>query len=80
MVARFNVIWWLWVRCQPMVSAPASSPAALRRCRNAMTSSTVSRRVAVGLVFGRRDRGSNAASPSSRQRVMSFEIQPCETP
>lgn len=57
--------WW-WVRCQAMVSAPLSSPVAASCLRSRSTSSTSPAGVALGLVFGARERGSKAASPSSR--------------
>ena len=44
----------------------ASCPDSVRFLRNARTSSTVSGAVAAGDVFGARDNGSNAASPSIR--------------
>ena len=50
-------------RFQAMVCGPASSPAS--SFRSPVISSTVSRLIADGEVFGRRDRGSNAASPSA---------------
>ena len=36
--------------------------------------------IARGEVFGRRERGSNAASPSARYRATSRDTQPCDTP
>jgi hypothetical protein len=42
--------------------------------------STVAAGIAVGELFGRRDRGSNAASPSDRYRATRRLTQPCETP
>ena len=36
--------------------------------------------IACGEVFGRRDRGSNAASPSARYRATSRDTHPCDTP
>jgi hypothetical protein len=45
-----------------------------------MISSTVAASIAVGAVFGRRDRGSNAVSPSVRYRATSFETHPFDTP
>ena len=45
-----------------------------------MISSIVSSLTAFGEVFGRRDRGSNAASPSARYRATSRDTQPWETP
>jgi hypothetical protein len=65
MVAHDSSVWWRWCRCQPMVSAPASSPASASCLRSRSTSSTVAAGVADGALFGRRDRGSSAASPSA---------------
>ena len=65
-VARDTASWWCWRRCQAMVSGPASRPCSDSRFRSRTISSTVLALVAVGEVFGRRDRGSNAASPSAR--------------
>jgi hypothetical protein len=48
--------------------------------RSRTISSTAGAGIAVGEVFGRRDRGSNAASPSARYRATSREIQPWDTP
>ena len=49
---------------------PASRPCRGRaRRRSSTISSTVAAAIAVGDVFGRRERGSNAASPSRRQRA-----------
>jgi len=55
-----------WRRCQQMVSGPASRPWPASSLRIKTISSTVSALMAFGEVFGRRDRGSNAASPSAR--------------
>jgi len=63
-----------------MVCGPASRPCPASSLRKAMISSTVSSLIAVGEVFGRRDRGSNAASPSALYRATSRDTQPCETP
>lgn len=64
-VGRDTVMPWWWSRCQPMVSAPASRPSG--SCvRSFRIRSTVSARVAVGEVCGRRERGCDAASPSAR--------------
>lgn len=49
-----------------MVSGPASCPLATRRSRSAVTASITSLLIARGLLLGRRERGSNAASPSAR--------------
>jgi hypothetical protein len=48
--------------------------------RNRTISSAASALIAFGEVFGRRDRGSNAASPSARYRATSRDTQPWETP
>jgi len=42
--------------------------------------SMVSALTAVGEVFGRRERGWNAASPSARYRLTRRETQPWDTP
>src|SRR5215469_16296853 len=63
-----------------MVSGPASRPCPARSLRSATIRSAVSPLIAFGEVFGRRDRGSNAASPSARYRATSLDTQPCETP
>ena len=55
-------------------------PWAASSLRMRTISSTVDAGVAVGDVVGRRDRGSNAASPSSRYRAISLLTQPLETP
>jgi hypothetical protein len=60
------VIWWSWARCQMIVSAPASSPSATSRSRTANNNSTIRCGVVRGEVRGRRERGSNAPSPSAR--------------
>jgi hypothetical protein len=62
------------------VSAPASSPASVSCLRSASASSTTAAGVAPGEVFGRRDRGSNTASPSTVYRASNRLIQPCDTP
>jgi hypothetical protein len=48
-----------------MVCGPASKPRPDSFLRSRTISSTVSLLIALGEVFGRRDRGSNAASPSA---------------
>jgi hypothetical protein len=45
-----------------------------------MISSTVAASMAVGEVFGRRDRDSNAVSPSARYRATSLDTHPFDTP
>ena len=60
-----TVMSWCWARCQQMVSGPASRPWPASPVRRLMISSTVAGLIAVGEVFGRLDRGSNAASPSA---------------
>ena len=49
-----------------MVCGPASSPCPASSLRSQVTSPAASGLIADGEVFGRRDRGSNAASPSAR--------------
>src|SRR5262249_56735424 len=51
-----------------------------RSLRRRTIRSTVSPLIAPGEVFGRRDRGSNAASPSARYRATRRLTQPWETP
>ena len=51
-VARDTRAAWWWARCQPIVSAPASSPCSVNCLRSASTSSTVCGGVAVGLEAG----------------------------
>ena len=55
-----------------MVWAPASSPRASRSARRLTISSFTSAAMAVGEVRGRRERGSNAVSPSARYRATSL--------
>jgi hypothetical protein len=45
-----------------------------------MISSAVRSPIAAGEVFGRRERGANAACPSARYRATSLLTQPWETP
>ncbi|HEY3957768.1 MAG TPA: hypothetical protein VGM53_30750 [Streptosporangiaceae bacterium] len=52
-----------------MVYGPASRPFPASSLRSLVISSAVSRLMALGEVLGRRDRGSNAASPSARYRA-----------
>jgi hypothetical protein len=61
--AEMVVLWW-WARCQAMVSGPASRPAVVSLSRSSVISVMVAGGIAVGLVLGRRERGSNAAWPS----------------
>jgi hypothetical protein len=63
--AETRMLWW-WARCQAMVSDPASRPAVVSLPRSSVISLTVAAGMAVGLVWGRRERGWNAASPSAR--------------
>jgi hypothetical protein len=60
--AEMVVLWW-WARCQAMVSGPASRAAVVRVPRSSVISVMVAAGMAAGLVWGRRERGSNAASP-----------------
>jgi hypothetical protein len=53
-------------RCQAMVCGPASKPCSANSLRSRTINATTSSVSAVGEVFGRRERGSNAASPSTR--------------
>jgi hypothetical protein len=76
MVAVDTVMWWWCSRCQAMVSGPASSPCSASCLRRRMIRSTVSGLIAFGDVFGRLDRGSNAASPLARYRTMSLDTIP----
>jgi len=66
MVATETRMLWWWARCQAMVSGPASRPAVVSLSRSSPISVTVAGGIAVGLVWGRRERGWNAASPSAR--------------
>lgn len=61
-----TTVWWCWSRCQEMISGPASRPASQGSSRSRKISFTVTGGNARGVVFGRRDRGSNAASPTAR--------------
>ena len=63
-----------------MVSGPASKPAALNFSRSTMIRSMVSAGMADGTRCGRRERGSNAASPSDRYRASSSKSHDGETP
>lgn len=65
-VAREGGDIWAWLRCQAMVSGPASCPAVTSRSRSVRTAAVRSLVVAVGEVWGRRERGSYAAWPSVR--------------
>jgi len=56
--------WWWCCRCQAMVWGPASRPLPVSSVRRAMMRSMVGWGSRVGLVWGRRERGSKAASPS----------------
>jgi len=60
--------------------SPQFKAEAARSLRSATISSTVACAMARGEVLGRRDRGSNAASPSARYRATSRETQPWDTP
>jgi hypothetical protein len=59
---------------------PASSPWRANSPRSRTIRATVASSVAFGEERGRRERGSNAASPSSRQRAISFDAQPFDAP
>jgi hypothetical protein len=79
-VAAETVTWYWCRRCQAMVSGPASRPWPVRSFRSRTIRSTVSRLIAFGEAFGRRDRGSNAASPSAWYLASSAQIQDRATP
>jgi hypothetical protein len=79
-VAAGTFTWWWCSRCQAMVCGPASSPCPDSSFRSRMISSTTSGLMARGEVFGRRDRGPDAASPSARYRSTSAQIQDLATP
>ena len=65
---------------QAIVAGPASNPCPTRSLRNRTINSTVASGTARGEVLGRRDRGSNAVSPSARYRASNFDTQPLDTP
>jgi hypothetical protein len=67
--------WWN-CKCQAMVWGPWSSPLPDSSRRRPMIRSMVACGSQAGLLCGRRERGWNAASPSSRYRATNFEIQP----
>ena len=69
MVEGDTVMWWRWRRCQQMVWGPASRPWDSSSERRFTARSTVSAGTAAGVVRGRLDRGSKAASPSERYRA-----------
>jgi len=60
--------------------APASCPPATSRSRSANTAATACSLTAAGQLCGRRDRGSNAASPSTRHRASSSYTHDRATP
>jgi hypothetical protein len=62
-VAGGTRTWWWCSRCQAIVCGPASRPCPARSLRSRVIRSAVASGIADGEVFGRRDRGSNAASP-----------------
>ncbi|MGY2873625.1 hypothetical protein ACVW00_000815 [Marmoricola sp. URHA0025 HA25] len=66
MVLTETVSWWRWARCQAIVSGPASKPDSVSCLRSLTIRSTVACGTAVGLFFGRRERGSKAVWPSVR--------------
>jgi hypothetical protein len=79
-VAGDTFAWWSCFRCQAMVRGPASGPSPASSSRSRVISSTVPGAVTLGEFFGRRDRGSNAASPSASQRASSVQIHDRATP
>src|SRR5271156_3054597 len=80
MEATDTLSWWWCSRCQAMVCGPLSRPLLASVSRSPMIRSMVVCGRRAGLVCGRRERGSNAASPSARYRVTSRDIQLWETP
>ena len=68
-----------WFAHREMVCGPASRPCPAKSLRSQTISSAVLSGIARGEVIGRRDRGSNAASPSARYRATSRETQPWDT-
>ena len=80
-VAAETRTWWYCRRCQVMVCGPASRPYPTSSLRSRTISSVVPWLIVFGGVFGRRGRGSNAASsPSARYRATSRDTHPWETP
>jgi hypothetical protein len=63
-----------------MVCGPASRLCPASSLRNPVIRPTAASGMARGEAFGRRDRGSNAASPSARYRATRRETQPWDTP
>jgi hypothetical protein len=64
-VAGDTLTWWWCSRCKAMVCGPAFRPCPDSSSGSLMISSSVVSLIAAGEVFGRRHRGSNAASPSA---------------
>jgi hypothetical protein len=65
-VAVATSSFWNCERCHAIVFGPASKPRSPRSCRISTMPSMTSCGVADGESLGRRDLGSNAASPSAR--------------
>ena len=72
--------WWRRCRCQAIVCGPASRPWPASSLRSLMIRPAVASGIAAGLVRGRRDRGSNAASPPARYRASSAQTRDRATP
>lgn len=77
-VVEMVVLWGC--RCQAMVWGSALRPTAVSFSRSSTIRATVASSVAFGEVFGRLERGSNAAASSARYRATSLETQFAETP
>lgn len=71
--------WWWCSRCHPIVAGPASSPSLVRVRRNKIINAITSSGTRAGDVLGRRDLGSNAASPSVRYRATQRDTVASET-
>jgi len=80
MVAGDTRIRWWCSRCQPIVPGPASRPRPASSFRSPVIRLTVVTGTACGEFLGRRERGSNAASPSARYRATRRDTHPWETP
>ena len=53
-------------RCRAIMTAPASNPSAVRRDHSSITRSRTFAGIAIGVVLGRRERGSSASRPPCR--------------
>jgi hypothetical protein len=80
MAAGGTLMPWWCCRCQAIVCGPASRPCPASSLRTTTISPEVASGIADGEVRGRRDRGSNAASPSAWYRPSSAQTQDRATP